>query len=165
MRLFTRLGFGTGYSTDSDGYNHAIRAGCETLTTDWKVPDWDKQPRFVKSPFLSFSLARVPAVIDHVLIPVRDLDDVHRSRIKSGLIWPDLPSQRAHLAQALGECVASCVSLDIPYTIIPFRVLAHLQFSLFGVLKDALPADFEHVSLAHYTVAMSQLKETRSGKP
>lgn len=142
VRLLTRLGYDTGYTADADGFNPAIRAGCELIgDVDVRDPQlWARLPQVVKSPFLSTKLDQIPVPIGHVLIPVRDLDDASASRDQTGLQWAGRGMrQRDWLACNLGEAVATCMTRGIPFTLLQFpRLVQDAEYCL-RALRGAFP--------------------------
>jgi hypothetical protein len=141
VRLLTRLGYDTGYTPEADGYNPAIRAGCELRADDWRNPEiWDKLPQIVKSPYLSECLDVVPVPIAHVLIPVRDLDEVAESRKQAGTAWyGDAEPTSGRMAEALGRAVATCMTRSIPFTLLQFPRLVENDLYCLDALTPAFP--------------------------
>lgn len=122
VRLLTRLGLDTGYTPDREQFHPGIRAGCEHVGHGFRDPaTWKTLPRIVKSPELSFHLRDLPVPIEHVLIPVRNLEEAANSRKQTRLPWKKRRmSQRDSIAAALGEAVAACIPEEIPCTLLPF---------------------------------------------
>jgi hypothetical protein len=114
VRLLTRLGYDTGYTPDREDFHPTIRAGCEQFAGDWSRGWWEQSPRIVKSPFLSITLPSIRVPIDHVICPVRDLDQVQQSREENNLPWAVPP------VEVLGKLVADCTLLGIPLTLMRF---------------------------------------------
>lgn len=152
VRLLTRLGYDTGYSSHKDDFNPITRAGCEIITHGQRMdPEaWLRMPRIVKSPYLSLCIERIPVPIAHVFCPVRNLDEVAASREDCRLRWEVPP------AEALGRLVAGCVQREIPLTLMRFpdsvtdpvycrRMLArgidgiHEQPGFYRVFKELQP--------------------------
>lgn len=141
IRMLTGLGFDTGFKKNDEFYIPKLRAGCE-----WNVPvDFDndspkkirraidKAPRVLKSPQWSFVLKGMVLMkvleVDHVLIPLRDIDIAAASRLDVGLDWlvdPTLDGaakvqdQASIMALALGRAIEACYILGIPCTMMQF---------------------------------------------
>ena len=91
VRLLTRLGFDTGFSPDSDGWKADKRGGCEWtagITVDC-APKVMREiaarwPRILKNPDWSFYLKNFVSAgalnVDHVFIPIREMDEAVSSR-------------------------------------------------------------------------------------
>jgi hypothetical protein len=141
IRMLTRLGFDTGFKPKDEYYISKLRAGCE-----WNVPiDFDndspkkirraldKAPRVLKSPQWSFVIKGMVAMsvleVDHVLVPLRDIDIAAASRLDVGLDWlvdPTLTGARkaqdqaSIMAMALGRVIEACYVFNIPCTMMKF---------------------------------------------
>ena len=144
VQMLTRLGYDTGFEPGSEFYREEFRAGCE-----WNVPmDFDSDtpgdirraidnaPRVLKSPQWSFVLKGLIAMgsleVDHVIIPIRDIDVAATSRIDAGLDWlvdPNLVGderirdQASIMALALGRAIEACYMYSIPCTMMMFPLL------------------------------------------
>jgi hypothetical protein len=130
VRLLTELGFDTGYTREDwrDHYHEHCHAGLERSLLDRSTP------YVVKSPNLCFELpellaAQSPLIIDHVLVPIRDLDDAARSRIRiggaddvPGGLWltDDPTQQRAVLAEAFHTLMYTLTAHRVPHTLLHF---------------------------------------------
>lgn len=150
-RFLTRLGLDTGFTATADGFVPKIRAGCEL---GWGVQDqtitppsiaWlASTPRILKSPYLSLhiaALAEAGAQIEHVIVPVRSLDDATHSRLNAGLAWhsTDFAQERAFLASVLARVTGDCTRLGIPFTVLEFpQHVTDVAYS-HGTLSQALP--------------------------
>jgi hypothetical protein len=138
VRLLTYFGEDTGFSPERESYFGDVRAGCEHAANGWDdVALWEKLPRIVKSPYLSTSLHLVPVPIEHILIPVRDIDDATKSREGEKLHWPGVDDQRKKNCEVLGECIAACVTIKLPFTIIPFEVLTSNPMELLDLMSPS----------------------------
>ncbi len=128
IRLFTELGFDTGY--DRYDYEKYIfkksNAGLENYTTPL-LYGLDT-PYIIKSPFL---FNKMPAInerylIDMVFIPMRDLDDVANSRARigngpGGLVGCKNPKeQKGILAENLNTLISDLAHYKIPHTFLDF---------------------------------------------
>ena len=132
VQLFTRLGFHTGFKAYGEPFNAKLKAGCEFDIGDFSTAKlaritFKKLPTVIKNNDLSFTLKELIIYkiieIEHVFIPIRDLDDATDSRIDAGLWWRDAKTrdeQRNIIAMANGYAVANCVALNVPYTILKF---------------------------------------------
>ena len=108
---------------------------------DRDTPDEIRQmiaeaPRVLKTPEWSLAMKRLLAEdlidIDHVILPIRDLDVSAKSRVDVGLDWLmdeniteiDKVEQQANiLAYVLGRAVEACTLFEIPTTIMRFPAL------------------------------------------
>jgi hypothetical protein len=167
VQLLTRLGFDTGFQPGQEGYSEATRAGCEHRLTVSIAGGYidreaiDNAPRILKSPAWSLALKGFVQYggmeVDHVFIPVRDLDMAAASRLDAGLDWmvmqtDDLEAKRQDqasvIAMVLGRAVEACEVCDIPYTIMHFPRLvkdaAYCRKKL-GEGLDMEGKDFENV--------------------
>lgn len=127
VRLLTRCGVDTGYRGD-EAYNPLIRAGCERFAVvPETVEQWDALPHVVKSPYLSLRIKQVRDLgipIDAVIVPVRDLGEVLKSRVASRTVWTG-GTTRERMAQALGEVVAGCLASGVRLDLLNFRSMVH----------------------------------------
>jgi hypothetical protein len=130
VRLLTALGQPTGYTEENwrRDYFDFSSAGLERDPLD---PD---APYIVKNPELSATLpdllARGELVVDHALVPVRDLEQAALSRvhvggqageIPGGLIGTSVPQQQATvLAERFHRLVHTLVEHDVPHTFLAF---------------------------------------------
>lgn len=131
VRLLTRLDIDTGWNRNVDGFIPSIRAGCEI---QWgsdhhnipPSPEWlETAPRIIKSPYLSrhlTALVEQGTKIDHVIIPIRDLDDATNSRLNAGLSWfsEDFEEEKRNLTETLAKCTNDCDMFQIPRTFLRF---------------------------------------------
>jgi hypothetical protein len=129
VQILTELGLDTGFapgvSAESD-----VHAGLEKAVTG---PD---SPRIVKSPELSRRLAglleRREVVLEHVIVPVRDLDVAAASRVRNtryganlhtfgGLFGTNRASRQSEaLAVVQYELLVTLARFDVPYTLLLF---------------------------------------------
>lgn len=140
MQLLTRLGFDTGYRPDDALlYDPVYRAGGETHVKDIDLDDARQAeqvikaiPQILKGPQWSFLLKpllmRGYIEVEHIILPIRDLDLSVKSRLDAGLYWEVDPanlveSQTEVMAAALGRVVEACVLYSIPCTIMHFPTL------------------------------------------
>ncbi len=146
MQLLTRMGEDTGFEPYNEPFASDLRAGCE-----WDAPDEatttreqykaaiESAPRILKSPwwglYLKSIMKKAALKVDHVIIPLRDLDVSARSRLSVGLNW-SLPEeyqddlaeegdarvavQERSLAIVLGRTIEACQLFHIPCTIMEF---------------------------------------------
>jgi len=129
VQLLTDLGLDTGFDPDA-AIDRRVNAGLESAVD---APD---APRIVKSPELSRRLGSVLArggiVIDHVIIPIRDLDVATASRVRNTRYGADLHTwgglfgtnratrQREALAVMLAELMDTVARYDIDHTLLSF---------------------------------------------
>lgn len=152
VQLFTALGLDTGFTDAAAGLYSNCNAGMEW---DIRQPD---SPYIVKSPFLCGELDGLlearRVVIDHAIIPVRDLYSAAESRrdvarktdetlypegVPGGLWLTDRPErQEAVLAGQLYRMVYTLAKWDIPMTLLYFPRLVRDPEYLYGKIGFAL---------------------------
>jgi hypothetical protein len=136
VQLLTRLGFDTGFRPDDDTYKDDIRAGCEFIVgVDLECDSEERirkqlreAPRVLKSPEWGLVLKGLLTLnlmeVDHVVLPVRDLDVAAKSRLDAGLDWlvdPTLKGEERQQEQvmvhamALGRAVEACLVMNEAY--------------------------------------------------
>lgn len=140
VMLLTRLGFDTGYEPGEEAYYPNIRAGCEkvveldSLTADEARQALAEAPRVLKSPEWGIQLKDLLRQriiqVDHVILPVRDLDIAAKSRLAVDLDWLLEPTQgdkqeyQANVhALALGRAIEACLLYNVPCTTMKFPLL------------------------------------------
>ena len=133
VQILTDLGLDTGYTSEAEG-DPLTRGGLEK---DITRPD---APRIVKSPYLSWQLGELvdsgTVAIDHVIVPIRDLDVAAASRVRSTKYGTNLRTrgglfgtakatkQRDVLAKFEYELFFTIARLDLPHTLLHFPRLA-----------------------------------------
>jgi hypothetical protein len=134
VQLLTELGLDTGYArgTRSQDYFDHCAAGLEGELTAEASPYVVKNPAFCDS--LPAILATHCFIIDHVLVPIRQLDDAANSRIRVGgqdglvpgglLGTSDPAAQRGVLAERFHGLMHALAAHDIPHTLLHFPRLA-----------------------------------------
>lgn len=144
VQLFGRLGFDTGFTEETETYVEEIRAGCEwhlefDVNQDSLVAiraRIEAAPRVLKTPdwafVLKWALHTNVIDIDHVFIPLRDIDQAARSRLGVGLDWhvaDDLQGeervvdQANIMALALGRAIEACFLFEVPCTLMRFPAI------------------------------------------
>lgn len=161
VRLLTELGLDTGFTRDN--WREHVHAHCSAgMEKDLNAPD---APRIVKDPDLCERLPGILAegriVVEHALVPVRDLASASASRVRIGAHAPggivgteDARQQQAVLAARFHHLVETLVQHDIPHTFLSFPRFAcdpaycfeRLQFLLPGVSFADFAAVFARVS-------------------
>lgn len=161
VQLLTRLGYDTGYEPYKEPYLPSKRAGCEhRLQFDLAgTPERARRiletaPRVLKSPEWALVLkgfARLDIMqVDHVFIPVRDLDEAAQSRLDVQLDWQvcstddysyRVMDQASVHALALGRAIEACLMCDIPYTIMLFPRLVEDPDYCRAKLSEGLSID------------------------
>jgi hypothetical protein len=164
VQLLTELGLDTGYppgSRSADYFDHCS-AGLER---DMKV---EASPYVVKNPAFCDTLPGLIATgcfkIDHVLVPMRQLDDAARSRIRVGgrdglvpgglLGTADPAAQKGVLAERFHRLMHALAAHDVPHTLLHFPRLAldadyawvKLRFLIPGVDRDGFGEVFRRLS-------------------
>ncbi|HZP61054.1 MAG TPA: hypothetical protein VFB27_12085 [Opitutaceae bacterium] len=156
VRLLTELGLDTGYTRRnwSRDYFPHCDAGLEH---DLARPD---TPYIVKNPALCTTLETFLAenrfAVDHVYIPIRELDAAAASRIRiggtdgsvpGGLLKTSDPSgQKAVLAEMFHRLIFTLVAREIPHTFLLFPRFAcdpdYAYAKLNFLLREIQPDDF-----------------------
>lgn len=153
VQLLTELGLDTGFQTSTPKLSPIGNAGME----------WDLRavnaPYVVKSPWLCDYLGEVleggDVIVDHAIIPVRELHaaaesrrDVHRrsgptarpQEVPGGLWHTDEPAeQEAILTRQLYKLMYELARHDVPLTLLVFPRLAREGEYLYRRLAPALP--------------------------
>jgi hypothetical protein len=177
VQLLTVLGFDTGFGDPASGIFSNCNAGMER---DLREPD---APYIVKSPWICDYLGDVVrsgrVVIDHAIVPMRDLFAAAESRRKvsseaAGGVRPDeVPgglwhtarpeAQEAILTEQFYKLFLTLAEQDIPITLLHFPRLVtdsdylygKLAFLLAGTTREAFVRGFQSVSrpdLVHHFV-------------
>jgi hypothetical protein len=159
VQLLGRVGLETGVgSAVVTGMDGTANAGLECDLRRSDAPYVVKAPHLCE--MLDAVLAKGEVVVDHALVPVRDLygaaesrrDVVRRSNSKlppqlmaGGLFGTDDPAaQEAALAVRLYHLVHTLVKHDVPTTLLHFPRLVEDPSYLFGKLRRVLPADMKY---------------------
>jgi hypothetical protein len=134
VQLFTELGLDTGYApgTASRDYFDHCSAGLEQAIGTEASPYIVKNPAFCDT--LPTLIATERFKIDHVLVPVRQLDEAAKSRIRVGgrdglvpgglLGTADPAAQKGVLAERFHGLMHALAAHDIPHTLLCFPRLA-----------------------------------------
>lgn len=149
VRLLTALQQDTGYDDanwKSDYFPHCA-AGLERNISD---PD---SPYIIKDPELCVTLDDIlhegQVVVDHAIVPVRDLESAALSRVRvggtnhavpGGLVGTDDPArQPTVLAERFHSLVHTLVAHEIPHTFLLFpRFVRDAEYA-FDKLREAIP--------------------------
>ena len=144
MQLFTQLKMDTGFSDIYESINPNCNAGME----GFNIYD-ETSPYITKSPFFCDCLEEIieerDIIIDHILIPIRDLYSAAQSRIflgdgaEGGLFGTRDPEQQEGiLGRKLYNLIHIIVKYDIPTTFLLFpRIVTDPRY-LFKKLKFML---------------------------
>lgn len=163
VQILTQLGLDTGFEKDA-AVDPKARAGLEFDVRAGNAP------RIVKDPKLSTRLRAVltsgDVDIEHVIIPIRDLDVAAASRVRVSGYGRHLGvpggmrdtnrghDQRAVLARIFYELMWTLVEYDVPYTFLLFPRFAsdadYLAEKLAWLTPDASVDDFRS-AIAHCT--------------
>jgi hypothetical protein len=162
VQLLTQLRQDTGFRHAHEKWDEATKRGLE-----WDVWDypWNRLPRFIKDPRLSTRLKELLGkgfLIEHVLVPVRSLEEAAESRLRRKVQWGDPDFKDADavgglknlLAQVLGQLTADLITLDIPHTFLKYPLLAQdgdylwekISFLLTGVKREIFLWAFDGLS-------------------
>jgi hypothetical protein len=149
VRLLTALGQDTGYDAESwraDYFAHCD-AGLERNLAD------PAAPYIVKDPALCVTLDGIlregQVVVDHAIVPVRDLESAALSRVRigggdgtvpGGLVGTDDPGrQQSVLAERFHNLVHTLVEHDVPHTFMLFPRFVYDAEYAFEKLSAAIP--------------------------
>jgi len=169
VRLLTALGQPTGYTEESwrDDYFAHCHAGLERDVTDRNAPYIVKDPGLCVT--LSGLLTRKEIVVDHAIVPIRELEAAANSRIRhggaadeipGGLVGTDRADQQARvLAERFHTLLHTLVSHDVPHTLLQFpRFVRDVDYAyeklnpIFGFNRATFATAFNRVadsSLVH----------------
>ena len=143
VQLLTQLDLDTGFSKSEIITNNKANAGLEVGIYDrWdkSSKSWIPNPQYiVKSPFILDKIDQAVGfdnvTIDHVYVPVRDIDSVVASRVRVGEgpggYWgADNPDdQKSFLLDLFYTLVVSLVKHQIPHTFLMFpRLVTDPQY-------------------------------------
>lgn len=171
VRLLTRLGIDTGFSTSDEHYNESARAGCESeiginieQSAEQIRETFELYPEVIKSPewsfYLPFLASTCSDVIRHIVIPVRDSLDAAMSREATGLWWHagDTHGQsRIHQA-AVGAAVEAAVLSDTPVTLMHFPRHVEDWLYCYEKLSEAFPKlDKSEFRTTHESLTMEHI--------
>jgi len=122
----------------------------------------NETPYIVKCPRYSHMIKSISekCIIDHVYIPIREMEDVVKSRVSkkrnSGGLWGarDGNSQRVFLYKILGCLIHDLILLDIPYTFVKFDKMISdpkycynkFNFILNGISKKSFIISFNKMN-------------------
>ena len=174
MQLFTRLGLATGFKEIEPHMTPGSAAGLE-----WDIRD-PEAPYIVKSPWLCDYLDSVmesgEIIIDHAIIPMRDLFSAAESRrdvarridrtyysgcegIQGGLWHTDDPEkQEIVLTEQIYKLMHALAKWDIPTTLLYFPRMACEPESLYQKMKFLTPKpDYDSFLRAFNEVARPEL--------
>lgn len=156
VQLLTALGMDTGFDDITSGVMENCNAGMET---DIRAAD---APYLIKSPWLCDYLSEVKdVVIDHAIVPIRDLYSAAESRrdVTRRNPFPNAPGglwhtkqpeeQEAVLSIQLYKLLSVIAERDIPMTLLHFPRLVHDPAYLLEKLSflNIPPGDFERAFL------------------
>jgi len=164
VRLLTELGLETGITRKNwhKKFYPECNAGLEHDLLDPTTPYIVKNPALCET--LPAALATGRFVIDHVYIPIRELDEATASRIRHGGengsipggLWKtaDPSYQRTILAEYFHRLVHVLVVHEIPHTFMlfprlvedPAYTFAKLSYLLPGVTREAFDAVFARIA-------------------
>jgi hypothetical protein len=170
VRLLTEVGLDTGITCKNwkRKYYPGSNAGLEHNLLDPETPYIVKNPALCET--LPDALATGRFVIDHVYVPIRDLETAAASRVRlggadgsvAGGLWgtSEPGEQRRVLAESFHKLVHVLVVHEIPHTFIlfprlvsdPAYLFARMAFVLQGISREDFDAAFNRIadrSLVH----------------
>ena len=177
VQLLTELGLDTGYSHPDSDINAHCNAGME-----WNIKT-PNAPYIIKSPAMYKTLEELlesgNVVIDHAIIPIRDLFSAAESRrqvqrgkeneknLPGGLLRTENPAdQEAVLATQFHLLVNLLVKHDIPIIWLSFPRLVKDPAYLHNKLKPLTPdTDWEAFSQAFNAISRPDLVHVFEPKP
>ena len=185
VELLTEVGLDTGYSPGnwSRDYFEHCSAGLEQDMLVEESPYVVKNPTFCQT--LPELLATGCFAIDHVLVPIRELDDAAKSRIRIGGLDGALPggllgtsdpaAQKGVLAEGFHRLMHTLAAYDIPHTLLDFPRFAvdadyawrKLGFLAPGMGREAFVGAFRRTArpeLIHRFGDPSSVKDGRAGE-
>lgn len=118
MRILTLAGYDTGFTEEQVMSAHRVLGGLECRK---KNPA--KWPKYVKSPYFCDTLRqylRGGARIERVVVPIRELARVRRSREKRGIKWGGRIPSANELSRKMYELLHACAEYDVPIVFLPF---------------------------------------------
>jgi hypothetical protein len=152
IQLFTSLGFDTGFTNFTSNLFLNCNAGMEW---DFRKPN---SPYVIKSPhlcdYLDDVLETKNVIIEHAIVPVRDLysaaesrrnvtrtsdEKLYKEKIPGGLWHTDNPDhQEAILTKQLYKLIYTITKWDIPITLMHFPRLVQEGGYLYSKIKPIL---------------------------
>lgn len=160
VQVLTDLGLDTGYTANAEG-DSRVHGGLER---DILAPD---APRIIKAPTLSTRLAglleRGEVVVEHVIVPMRELDIAAASRVRSTKYGTNLRTpgglfgtanatkQRTALAMMQYELFYTVARFELPLTLLVFPRFAEdweYTYRQLRFLAPDLPAEAWRDSIA-----------------
>ena len=138
VQLLTRLGLDTGFNDPERYAGYYVDSASAGLETN--ILREENTPYFVKDPRLCDYLPEVIAsdrfVIDHAIVPIRDLDSATQSRLRvnqgmkeatiGGFFKTTRPHlQRPILAETFYRLMQTLTDHDVPFTTMAFPRLAN----------------------------------------
>jgi len=167
VELFTGLGLDTGYtqSTFRRDYHDHCKAGLERDIEDPEAPYIVKNPNLCE--LLPSILAHGETVIDYAVIPVRQLDQAAKSRIRiggngrvpGGLHGTADPlNQKAVLAENFHQLVETLTAYDIPHVFLHFpRFVQDARYTYSKLCPILGDISYEHFEECFQRVAKPEL--------
>jgi|HubBroStandDraft_2_1064218.scaffolds.fasta_scaffold194683_1 hypothetical protein len=163
VRLFTELGLDTGYTRRNwtrDYFTHCD-AGLEHDLAGAGTPYIVKNPALCET--LKSILAEGRVLVDHAIIPIRDLEAAALSRIRVGGANESVPGgllknaspdlQKAVMAEMFHELVHTLVVHDIPHTFLLFPRFACDPDYAYARLRPML----SHIPIETFREAFTQV--------
>lgn len=126
---------------EKNDFEKEKRAGKEWRL--YNLEDFDRSPRVLKSPSYVHWLKKAHDKIEHLIVPVRDLGVVVKSRVGEHLFLEgprDSKSQEKEAAYMLGLVVEAMVIKDIPTTFAKFPKMVESYDYLWNKLSPIFPS-------------------------
>ncbi len=150
VRLLTELGLNTGFDAKNwqESYDEHCCAGLEHDLGDPDAPTVIKNPELCRTLPALLREGKAPA-IEHVLIPIRELESAARSRIRigggdgeipGGLWLTSDPAQQAPaLATVFHDLIYTLAEAEIPFSLLAFPRFARDERYAFERLRFLFP--------------------------
>ena len=167
VRLLSALGEPTGFGPDDwrRDYSEPSHAGLEHDASDANSPYIVKNPQLCVS--LAGMLQRGELIVDHAIIPVRDLATAALSRvwiggraeeIPGGLVGTDDPGrQQSVLAERFHQLVHTLLAHDVPHTFLLFPRFVEDADYAFRKLSPIFP----HIRREAFVDAFRQIADPK----
>lgn len=169
MQILTEMGYDTGLKSMDDDFRESVRAGQEipypvginfnkNLELEWTMSfheaktRLEQTPYIIKSPNFSNHLSELIKnniiEVEHVIIPIRNIQHVAESRVKVDLemtsdFFPNIENkisrQKTVAYMMLGRLVEAINLYDLKYTFIKFPEMVYTADYLLDKLKNVFP--------------------------
>lgn len=154
MLILSNCGVNTG--VDEGDFKEDINAGMELEFNECNVRAFD----VIKSPELSGAIDELVRLteIKHVIIPMRDIDKVVKSRIDNNLLVETTKpgNQKYFLLKRHYELIYKLSKYSIPFTLIDYDKMIESYEYLWNKIKDVFPEITESRFRKEYTLLVDK---------